>query len=50
MKQAYPDPLVPPISPTNITNEQAEIDRVQNAQKENHLTLQNTINERNRKK
>ena len=30
--QAYPDPIFPPIPPANPPNEQAEIDRVQNAE------------------
>ena len=48
-KQAYPDPVFPPIPPANPPNAQAEIDRVQNAQDANQAVLDNAVNERNRR-
>ena len=47
--QAYPDPVFPPIPPADLPNNHAEIDRVQNAQNANHVTLDIAVNERNRR-
>ena len=47
--QAYPNPLFPTIPPGNTPNEQAENDRVQNAQDANQAALDNAIDERNRR-
>ena len=47
--QAYPDPVLPANPPANPRNEQAEIDRFQNAQEANQAVLDNAVNERNRK-
>ena len=47
--QAYADPVFPPIQPTNPPGHQNEVDKVAAAQAVNHLTLNNAVNERNRR-
>ena len=37
--QAYPDPIFPPVPTAILPNDQAEIDREQNAQNANQPTL-----------
>ena len=46
-RKPYPDPVFSPILPADPPNNQAGIDRVENAEDANQATLDNPVNKRN---